>query len=329
MKKHILFVIAMFTVILRSQAQATDDHSAIKLFIDPGTLESTNPDLTGNLQDRLYQKIVQLINQTGVAEIGYSTFLVSPVFDVLSTSVDQAGIAKVWLAECELSLSIYSREFGKAGAASYASFVKKITGSGASKEEAIANGINSISPADNEITDFLKRSKSKIDAYFKAHCEDVITEASQAFKLKEYGKSIALYFSIPSSAPCYDKARSTSIGVYMKYVEDDCEKQLIKLKAITTLAITNDTARSASRYDEALRIIINMDPASAKCYAEARKEIEKIEKRFDENQKREWELESKKSSNTAELQKEMVKAMGKISSNYHPQPAGGTIIISK
>lgn len=324
----LLFVTACCTGRLLAQEEA--NVNAIKLFVDPQKLGDANPDLSDKLKQRLQSRITQLINQTGVAEIGYSNFIVTPRFDVLSTSLDESGIARLYLAECELGITISRRDYSGSGGAAYASFSKKLVGSAAGKEEAIANAINTLSYNDNSVVSFFKQAKVNIDKYFKTNCKDIIKEAQQAYDLKEFGRSIALYFSVPSTAPCYEEARNRSVGVYMRYVEDNCDKQLIQLKALLSMAKTSDTTASVRRYDKALEIMMNMNPASTKCYSEAKIIIEKIEQYFDEQQKHAWAEASKRSANEAQVQKEMYKAMARINSNYQPsQTATPTVIIAK
>ncbi len=327
MKKINLLVFYAFFCILKLNAQGEDDYNAIKLFISQYDIAEDNNTLTMNMQDRLYQKVTQLINQTGIVEIGYSTFLVAPKFDVISVSSSEAGITKVYLAECELSIFIRRARVGGSGDATFGSFSKTITGSGSGKDQAIANAINNISVSDNDVINFLKNSKAKIDAYFKTHCPDVIKEAQQALALKNYEGSIALYFSVPSDAPCYQQALDASEKVYKTYVKDQCDKNLIKLKAYVALAQTQNNTQK-NYYDSALNIMSNMNPASDKCFEEARNEIEKIDKRLNEEQKQNWELIKQTSINNSDVKKEMYKAMGRISSNYQPSSPATNVIIA-
>jgi hypothetical protein len=329
--KNILWLLLVGTCCtVRLQAQEDTAVNAIKLFVDQDKVTEANQKLAEPLRQRLQSRVTQLINQTGVAEIGYSNFLVIPRFDVVETSVDESGLTRLCLAVCELNITISRRDYGGSGAATYESFTKKLTGSGSGKDLAIANAINNLSYNDIGIVTFFKQAKVKIDQYFKTNCKDIIKEAQQAYDLKQFGKSIALYFSVPSTAPCYEEARQRSVGVYVRYVEDNCDKQLIQLKALLTMAKTTDTATASRHYNEALDIIQNMNPASTKCYSEAKILIEKIESHFDELQKHAWDEASKRNANDAMVQKEMFKAMGRISSNYQPsQPAATTVNITK
>jgi len=144
----------------------------------------------------------------------------------------------------------------------------------------------------------------------------VIKEARQAFSLKDFSKSISLYFSIPAGVPCYDSAMKESIRVYRTFQNDRCKKQLIILKGLVGTT-SPDEEGTNMKYTEALKLIAQMDP-NTDCYREAIVQIEKIEKRLTEEQKREWEMEQKRMQIETELKKEYYKAMGKISSQYKP-----------
>lgn len=321
MKK--LFLLQLIAcAFLKLNAQPADNYNAIKLFTNLSYVQSQNADLPAALQDRLYRKVTQLINQSGVAEIGYSTFFISPKLDILSTSVNEAGISKVYLADCEfyMSISRVSLNENLNGGAIFNSFSKKITGSGLNKDDAISNALNNISVNDKSILSFISNSKQKIDAYFKANCEDVMKQAERALVLNDYPQAIALFQSVPASAPCYDRALQRSEGVYTQYVNDECDKKIMKLKTFTALAQTNDTY-----YDSVMNTVANLQPASQVCNSEANQIISKIENRLSEEQKKQWELTKQVLSDNAAVKKEMYKAMGEISRNY--EPASGTNII--
>lgn len=324
-------LMTQFSILINAQPE---DNNAIKIFISESSVRFVNASVTESqekiLKDRLYRKVTQIINQNAVAEIGYSSFLVVATFDVISTDISQAGISSVHLAECELDLTIKrtSGEFYGSGEAAFNSTSKKIMGSGSSKYEAIANAVNGISGKDGDISKFLMESKIKIDNFYKTNCMEVLKQAEQFLALKNYEGSIALYFSVPSNAPCYQDALDASQKVYVTYIEDLCNKRLVKLKAYVALA-QSENLGNKNYYDSAMYIMSNLSPASDKCYIESMKEIEKIEKRLNEKQKNQWEVVKKVVDNSAEVKKERYKAMGRISKNYQPPPAPTNVIIAK
>jgi hypothetical protein len=321
MKKLILIIILFSSVQLYAQ-----DLSAIKLFVYQSGIYQNNPNLTRSQQDRLFRNTTQLINETGIAELGYSTFLVAPKFEVVNVGSSQTGTLNVYLAECELNITVDRMTFNYQGGATFSSFTKTINGSGMSKEEAVNNAINNISPTDKQIVNFLTETKKKIDTYFQMHCEDVMKQAQQALVLKKYSLAISLYLSVPTNASCYKQAIAASEKVYKTYSDDQCDNNLIRIKAF--IAMANSATQGNKNYaDSALYIMSNLSPAAEKCYADAAQLITKLEGKLNQQQKQEWEFRKKRTANDADVQKEMYKAMGRISTSYQPGASDKTIII--
>ena len=136
-------------------AQTDEGMDAIKLFVSQYYISLDNKSvLDSNQVERLFRKTQQMVNKNGVAELGYSNFLVTPKFDVLDVSIDQAGISKIYLAECELNMSIQRTSRNGNGGAVFNSYSKKYTGSGSSRNDAINNALNKISSSDNGLISF-------------------------------------------------------------------------------------------------------------------------------------------------------------------------------
>ncbi|HWK07707.1 MAG TPA: hypothetical protein VNS58_28945 [Puia sp.] len=314
-KLGVLLCCALAPVCLSAQEQP---FNTIKLYVkqDPGAVS----DLPENLRDRLFSKVTQLINQTGVAELGYSNFYVIPRLDTVGTYVDDAGIGKIYTTECELTLTIENKLYSpRQQRMVFSSIARKLTGSATRREDALFNAIGSISPGDPELVKFLQQAKARISAYFQQHCKEVIDEAQQAYQLEDFAQSISLYFSVPSDAPCYKEAQSGIQKTYVKYVAQDCNKQLLQLKAFVARAQTTNDTVSLTNYDEVMKIIENLDPASKDCYGEATNLIKKIEGRFNEEQRHAWELKKMsagKDRNETEVKKQMRTAVSKISIQY-------------
>jgi hypothetical protein len=321
MKKYSLIIV--MSTFYSLFAQNTDEYTAIKLYIDKYQItEDNSKNLTENEINRLYQRTSQLVNQAGITEIGYSNFLVSPILDVISINVDNAGTTKTFLAECELFITIKRTNINKGatlGSASFATFSKKIMGSGFTKEEARSNALSNIRTSDEDYRDFFLDTKKKIDEYYILHCNDVIKEAAQALALKQYSRSISLYYSVPSSAPkeCYKKAFDSIQKVYDIYILDECEKQVAKMKTFAALAET-DESKASKYYENIIKIIEDISPSAKRCFATAKQVMEKIEKKLDEKQKQEWELRKINASDEKEMEKERIKAMKNINQNYVP-----------
>jgi hypothetical protein len=331
MKKPILLFCLVVITLTRGIAQ-DNDLAAIKLSVDVDRVSVDNstvsPELIGRLKDRLYNKVIRLINETGVADIGYSSFLVVPKFEVLSNSVDGNGLSRVWLADCELTLKVERRAYNLQGETVFTSLTRRLTGSGSSADAAISDAVNNLQPTDPEVVTFFRASKEKINAYFQQHCAEVIADADQARNLHQYAKAIALYFSVPSNAPgtCAAEARASCQKIYGKYMEEDCQTKLIRLKACIARGLNTDSS-AASYYDVMMLIIADVDGSCGYCCDAVVKQIEKIENRFDQKQKQEWELKKIQMADEKEIEKARAQGMARISSTYQPAPA--TVIIAK
>src|SRR6185436_5447037 len=93
----------------------------------------------------------------------------------------------------------------------------------------------------------------------------------------------------PSDASCYDEAMKMSEGVFVEYVEAQCQRKLIGLKTMVALAQNND-----AYYDSIMIQVNQLNKASlysATCFNEVQTIIAKIENRLTAQQKRDWEQE--------------------------------------
>jgi leucyl aminopeptidase len=326
--KNIILILITLTVQMLC-AQEADKYSTIKLYVDKNQISL---DHKGSLEDkeidRLYQRISQIVNQENITEIGYSNFLVCPKLEIISNSVDNVGTTRVFMTECELFITIKRLNIERVeglGTANFNTISKKIIGSGFTKAEAFSNVFSNIRKSDKELKKFFEESKKIIDDYYMEHCKDVIEEANQAKKLKNYVKAISLYFSVPKKSPCDKIAYDSALNVYTTYVDDRCQKQVALMKTYAVLA-QNEKSESKKYYDSIVTIIKEISPSANVCYAEAKKIMEKIEKNLNENQKQDWELEKIKLLDEKEIEKERYKAIQSINKNYVPP---STVIITK
>ena len=149
------------------------------------------------------------------------------------------------------------------------------------------------------------------------HCDDVMKEADQAKKLKNYVKSISLYFSIPKNSPCFEDSKNDVMRVYNDYIKDKCQKQIALLDSYAILSQKEGENRE-KYYDMIIDIINDISPEAELCYDAAVAAMKKIEKNLSEKQKQDWELRKINASDEKEIEKERFKAIQKINQNYVP-----------
>lgn len=328
MKNIILYIVffLLFAKVSSGQTPDSNDNN-IKLFTNEAIVASYNNDLTDAQYKRLFNRIVGLINQTGTVELGYSNFFVVPRFQILEKSSSNAGIERIYTIECELMIQIMRTAFGvsdkRKGLSIFKSYTKKIFGSGDNFADATNNAISTIKSNDNEIIKFFSQSKSSIQEYYKLHCDEVIDEANLARDLSQYSKALSLYFSIPYGAPCYNDAKDQSGEVFNKFSAEDCKMRLLLIKTYVARALKSDDPIDSINYyyHKALEMIENLDPSTPStknCIAEITKEVAKIENRFSENEKRNWEFITKTITEKSEIEKIKARNIKKISQTYQP-----------
>jgi len=295
----------------------------VKIFVY--LMDNTNKELSGNQIDKVRSRLINLVNESGIAEIGYSNFLLYPNVLINDIKLDENGLSKLYVASCDLNLYVARIQPGESGAAGiYSSYSKQIRGVGATKEAAIQNAINSIKSNDEGIINFIKEAKNKIVQYFTEHCNDVLKEAERLNDLQDYTGAISLFFSIPDGASCYSKAYERSIGVYDHYLTIECNKQMMELKSLITLASNKSDNSFDDLYNDILEKIEKINPV-ASCYGDINALLQSLDNKLSAKQKQDYELLIVKQKNENELQRELIKGMENV---YRNQTLPNNIIVN-
>jgi len=152
MKKY-FFMLAVLFLAGKAFAQNTGMQT-LKLYV--AATGEANPNLDAIQLERLKAKLVQVINNSGIAEMGYSTFLVHPKFYINEVRKTEGLVRNFTTASCELNIFIsrVSVEDGQVEA-HMASYMQKLTGSGTDSSAAITNAINQITANDKRLNEFI------------------------------------------------------------------------------------------------------------------------------------------------------------------------------
>ena len=296
---------------------AAAEDAKISLFV--GMVPGMNRQLDDMQLERLRNKTMQCASRTGMVQVGMSNFLLYPALDIQSINVSDAGMKRIMVAKCEVVFSIARTNYKDMPGAVFNTLAITAIGSGFDSTAAINSAIQAISPSDVRISKFIEETKAKILQYYMKNCNEVILEARRHYELQQHGLSIGLLFSVPVGTPCYDEARTMSITVYKEFLKDECEQQLLKLKAILTTAKSTGTESGSAQkgYAQAVAIVSAMNPA-ADCYQEAYGMLNKLENDLDEESRRKWDLARKVYESDAEVKKEAYRAIAALSARQNP-----------
>jgi len=103
--------------------------------------------------------------------------------------------------------------------------------------------------------------------------------------------------------------------------QDNCKDQILKMKSYAALA-ERDPSQSDDYYSSILAVMeeIGSSDRAAECRAVAEKVIADIEKKLDEKQKREWELEKASMKMKTSCVKKSIRPYKAFIATTHPQP---------
>lgn len=321
MKPLILLFAFSFVFFLNLTAQ-NNEADNITLFVD--LVENTNKPLNTDQLLKLKNKTIQLVNKTGIANIGYSNFLVYPQIMIDEYRVSDAGMKNITGVEAELLIFVARTEFSalpggpKKAQGIMDAYSQSISGSGSDSATALSNALSNINTSDPKIIAFIESAKVRIMDYYKNNCEEVMKEALRADEIQNNNYALSLLMSIPYGAPCYDVARKESIKIYKEYSNDICKKQQAELRSLITLAQDATQEQAQKYYDEALDIIRNKLNPETDCYNEVLNLMNSLDKKFTKEQEQQWQLIMQYLKNEKEVELATYKAMSDMARGYTP-----------
>jgi hypothetical protein len=154
-------------------------------------------------------------------------------------------------------------------------------GVGDTETKACLSAVNNLKSTP-EFVKFIATGKEKIIAYYNSQCDIIIKEALILSSMNEYEAALAQFTIIPSECQeCYSRALDEMKTIYQKYIDRDCKIKLQEATAIWTSAQNTQSGGKAGA------ILATIEP-DASCFSEAKTLFDKIEKRVQELDSREW-----------------------------------------
>lgn len=162
--------------------------------------------LTDESVSLMGNKIALMVtNNNGIATTDKGqTFIITPTFSILNTQTTSGTLQKLTIVNCTFSLFIKQTSTGLV----FANVNKNISGSGYTKEEAIAGAVSSINADDDVYSKFIDRAKAKIGAYINQNCNTYMMSAQREIAQKHYDAAQKILDGIPAEAgDCYITAQ--------------------------------------------------------------------------------------------------------------------------
>jgi hypothetical protein len=245
----------------------------------------------------------QFLAEKGIAASGYNNGLViEPNIIINSNEIVEGGMQNINVTKITLQLLIKQDQTQKI----FASLSKELKGTGKTTDLAINNAINSLSANDSSISNFIEKSKSKINQYYEQNCSSIINKANSLEKAGQYEEALAIIMSVPESVSCYNLAQNKALETYKNYQKKNCN--IIIKQAQASIA--------EKKYSFALESLTQIDSTSP-CEAESNALIKSVENKISAEEKKELDILMKLHNDAVSLEKTRINAIKDIAAAYY------------
>lgn len=296
--KNILLVLLFF---LAAPLLAQDEQSNTNIAVSV-VFTDQSENLTLSLQEKIRNKVAQILSRNGVAAEGWAQeFVVYPKINVFEEQ-RVSGMQNKLFVKAEFSL--YMKQMSND--LLFASLSETITGSGRDKNAALSKAIGSIRTDKKSFQDFVEKGKSRILEYYAKNCNQILTQARTYRQQQDYGGAMEQLFQVPVQAEsCYANAQKEMETIYLEWQKNHCKRGIQGAK----------TAIAAQNWNLALEYLTIVDPASP-CFDEAEELVKKIEGKVDAEAQRNWNLLMKIYDDSVELEKYRMNTAVQIARAY-------------
>lgn len=294
--KNKLFLLAFFIYGIYHSQTVSDIG---KIVLSVGSVE--NVELSLSSEERLKNKLIQIVNNSGMTSFDYSNFYITPKISI-NTEVVEGGMQNITVAWLDVNLIIHQPDTGLV----FSTYSTSLKGGGTSKEKAINDVFNKIKVNSKEFKDFIHQGKEKIVSYYQSKCNSIITSADNYAKKGEHEYAIATLMSIPEEVgSCYTTAQNKSIEIYKQLQSKNCNELQHKAQVL----IAN------KEYEGALSILMSID-SSSPCFANSKKLIASIESKIKAEDKKQWDFMMEQYNDAVNIEKQRINAVKEVAVSY-------------
>ena len=198
-----------------------------------------------------------------------------------------------------------------------------LTGIGPTDTKAFVKAFSTIKPASTTIQNFLSNAKTKMENYYAANNNSIISRSEMIVKSKEYDRAINYLLSVPCfSASAAETYREAALEIYKKKVEDTSRDAYMLAMAEWTRNRNEDGASAALEY------IKQVDPAST-AYSGALKLWDEISSKLSKDEQDAKDFANRQYKDEQAFKSSILKTIEKVGTAYgNNRPKEVTKIIS-
>ena len=277
MRSNYIFFTIIVALFINVNAQS-DNNDINRLKLSPVVLPQAKAIPTES-HSLLINKMNQIVASNGMsANTSSSRFIITPNVAILNKEIFSGA---PMLHSIKLDVTFYVGDIVSGTKFSMASI--EVIGTGTSEEKAFIQALNKIKTDDEKITKALNLGKTKIVDYYTKNCDIILKQATAMASKRNYDEAIFNLISIPDVCEaCYNKAVDAIKPIFKEKIDYECG---INLNNANNAWNSNQSYKGA---EQAGVYLSKIDP-SASCYKEAQALRDKINKRIQDVDKREWD----------------------------------------
>ncbi len=294
-----ILLIAVFTLTtpLLSQNNETNNKLTLAVWL--------NDDIEVPLQSRkLFEnKLLQIVSNNGLSgSSDRERFIITANINVMNKEITNTNpVMYVY----NLSVDYYAGD-GFEGK-SFSTYSTSIKGVGENEIKAFSAAIKSINPKSKEFAEFLNNTKKRIAEYVNSQCDINIKKARYLATTNQFDEALWLLTSIPEAfEECFNKSMDVAAEIFKQKIDFEGKQKLQQATAIWNAGQNWEAAEKAGK------ILASINPNSA-VIDDMKILTEKIEKRINAVDKREWDFNYDYSIS---LKKDMINAIRDVGVAY-------------
>ena len=170
----------------------------------------------------LLNKLKQVITANGMADLGYSRFIITANTVVLNQETTPNVPPKV-VVNFSLTFYVGDSEDGRL----FGSYSVDLKGIGKDMNDALVSGYKKFNPSHCEgLSAMIEQSKKRITEYYNTHASTIITKAQAAASSGNYAECYSMLLSIPEACSQYQEVQNLLVK-YRGAELDATNKQLL------------------------------------------------------------------------------------------------------
>ena len=229
-------------------------------------------------------KLQRALASNGIGDMDYTQrFVLAAKVDVVQNDVMPSNPPKV-SKKLDLTLMVGDVIENKI----YETCTMALAGIGTNDAKAFVSAFSRVNPNNPELQAMLTAAKSEIMGYYKANCDNIISNANSLAGQQKYDEAIARLMSVPEVCKeCFEKCQAAAVKIFGQRLDADCSSLLNEAK--------NEWMHSkdAASAEKAAGIISRIDPMWPR-YSEVVKFRDEISAKLSDDEKREWDMMVKK-----------------------------------